>query len=93
MPPPADTGSFSDVFSRRMDDLSADFEALHWSQREEFDEVHQEIGYIRGVVKRMSTAQETFFQEYRMDQLQKHAREDQLTDNFMSKTQVQVMFT
>ena len=46
VPPPADTGSFSDVFSRHMDDLSANFEALHWSQREEFDEVHQEIGYV-----------------------------------------------
>ena len=69
MPPPVNTGSFSDVFSRRMDYLTADLEALHWSQREEFDEVHQEIGYIGGVVDRMSTAQETFFQEYRMDQL------------------------
>ena len=77
MPPPTDIGSFSYVFSRRMDDLSTDLEALHWSQREEFGEVHQEIGYIRGVVDRMSTPQETFFQEYRMDQLQRRAREDQ----------------
>ena len=39
--------------------------------------MHEEIGYIQGVVDRMSTAQETFFQEYYIDQLQRRAREDQ----------------